>query len=158
MNFITFLAIFPRQRAAVTAGLTNGQARTRSHLAAARFRHTKLLTCSLLRRLLRSIFSRTASRISRVGFTPRSAPSSAVSKSFRIEGSIFRSPRKIVSTVSENAALVLLTEFFSRSKRQLRFILAKERNHTVGRFDLCAIQNCSRSRSAEPDRADARNT
>jgi len=74
------------------------------------------LSCAALASALRSIFSRTASRISRVGFTPKSAERSAVSRSFRIEGSIFRSPRKIVSTVSESAALVLLTDFFSCSR------------------------------------------
>src|SRR6266852_1349139 len=65
---------------------------------------------------LRSSFSRTASRISRVGLTPRSAASSAVSSCFSSAGSILRSPRKIVSTVSESAALVLLTETFNRSR------------------------------------------
>src|SRR5256884_173109 len=65
---------------------------------------------------LRSSFSRTASRISRVGFTPRSAESSAVSRFFRMDGSILRSPRKIVSTVSDSAAFVLLTDFLSFSR------------------------------------------
>src|SRR6266478_3186912 len=74
------------------------------------------LSCAESASALRSIFSRTASRISRVGFTPKSAESSAVSRSFRIEGSILRSPRKIVSTVSDSAALVLLTELFNRSR------------------------------------------
>src|SRR5260370_961905 len=74
------------------------------------------LSCEASASALRSIFSRTASRISRVGLTPRSAERSAVSKSFRIEGSILRSPRKTVSTASESAALVLLTDFFSRSR------------------------------------------
>src|SRR6266481_6330430 len=73
------------------------------------------LSCAASESALRSIFSRTASRISRVGLTPRSAESSAVSRSLRIDGSIFRSPRKIVSTVSESASLVLLTEAFRRS-------------------------------------------
>src|SRR2546429_173088 len=80
--------------------------------------------CDLISRLssvesesaLRSSFSRTASRISRVGFTPRSAESSAVSRFFRMDGSILRSPRKIVSTVSDSAAFVLLTDFLSFSR------------------------------------------
>src|SRR5215470_7535590 len=74
------------------------------------------LSCAVSESALRSNFSRTASRISRVGFTPRSAESSAVSSFLSSEGSILRSPRKIVSTVSESAALVLLTEFFSFSR------------------------------------------
>src|SRR5690349_522110 len=74
------------------------------------------LSCAPSESALRSSFSRTASRISRVGFTPRSAESSAVSSFLRSEGSILRSPRKIVSTDSESAAFVLLTEFFSFSR------------------------------------------
>src|SRR2546422_5229009 len=73
------------------------------------------LSCAASESALRSIFSRTASRISRVGFTPRSAERSAVPKSLRIEASILRSPKRIVSTVSESAALVLLTEALRRS-------------------------------------------
>src|SRR5216683_6113953 len=75
------------------------------------------LSCAASASALRSIFSRTASRISRVGFTPRSAESRAVSRSFRIEGSIFRSPRKTLSTASARTAFVLLTEALRRSAR-----------------------------------------
>src|SRR5260370_42514030 len=75
------------------------------------------LSCVASARAWRSIFSRTASKISRVGFTPKSAESSAVSRSFRIEGSIFRSPRKTLSTASARTAFVLLTEALRRSAR-----------------------------------------
>src|ERR1700730_5673667 len=74
------------------------------------------LSSSPLESALRSIFSRTASRISRVGVTPRSAESSAVSSCFNSAGSILRSPWKIVSTVSDSTVLVLLTEVFSLSR------------------------------------------
>src|SRR5207247_8352493 len=47
---------------------------------------------------------------------PQESESSAVSRLLRSAGSILRSPRRIVSTVSESAALVLLTDFFSFSR------------------------------------------
>ena len=69
----------------------------------------------------RCIFSRTASRISRVVPTPRSAAMRAVSSCFSSDGSMRRSPRKMSSTVADSAVRVLPTDCLSRSSSEGSF-------------------------------------
>ena len=107
-----------------------------------------VLSCEASESALRSSFSRTASKISRVVLTPRSADSKAFSSCLSSAGSTFFSPRKIVSTVSDSAALVLLTLALRRSASVGSGLPKRE---IMGLRAQCgAVEKCSRRAELTP--------